>query len=197
MNKLLSVTIIILIFSACYKKEKSESLIWREFVSHEGQFKTLFPGVPEESLEEREWNNFRIQTYKFAVSSAIVFSVRYTDYPDAASTNQEKLKYYYDYQRDLAQKLTNSKLISEREIRLDDTLGREVIVERQSFLNLNNQIDIYRFYFVGNRMFQINTSIKSSRLKNTENEANMQFFLDSFHIIEKKSQKRPFLRLFP
>ncbi len=82
-------------------------------------------------------------------------------------------------------KLTSSTLISERDIWLKGRLGREVIVKRGSFLNLNNQIDTYRFYLVGDRVFQLNTSIKSSQMKDAENAGNIQKFLDSFQIIEK------------
>ena len=171
---------VFLLFSACNAQNKGQSSIWKEFVSVEGKFKVMFPDIPKKSNKEIVGKLGKRQSYSFEVSSTpTAFAVTYQDLPNLPTTNQDSLKFLHDNLRDKALKETNSKLISGREIWLDGKLGRELIV------TIDNQILTNRMYFVGNRQFQLTTSVDSSISTNEEIVSAVNTFLDSFQIIEK------------
>ena len=180
MNKLWLVLIIVfLLLSACSLQNRNQHFDWKEFVSDEGGFKIAFPGIPQKSVEEFDWMDKKIPVYRFPVPTQnIRFEVRYSDYADAALYHHT-LQYFYDYQRDQALELTNAKLISESDIWLNENSGREIVVIH------NKQIDKYRFYKIGNHVFQLNTSNSSYLKEDAEVERNINKFLDSFQLIEE------------
>lgn len=175
--------IIILLFSSCNIRNKKFN--WKEFVSDEGRFKVMFPNTPKKSVEENEWKDGSVSTYKFEVFSQIYFSVRYSDYRNSSDDlGKEKLKYIYDYQRDFALKVDKSELISEKDIWVGENLGREIVVSRKTFFNLFEAINTYRFYLIKGRTFQLNASTQASNYDSNANK-NINRFFDSFEFIEK------------
>lgn len=185
MRKLcLVLTVIFLLASACNVQNKGGNFVWKEFVSDEGKFKTEFPGVPISSVEEIEWGETKLPSYRFEVFSPMYLGVTYTNYPKPASASRDELKRIYDYQRDLMLKWTDSELISERDIWLGENLGREIVFKTETFLIFNNRISHSRFYSIGNRTYQLNTSFNAI-FRDASAEQNANKFLDSFELIKK------------
>ena len=175
--------IIILIFSGCNIQNKKFN--WKEFVSDEGRFKVMFPDIPKTSVEENDWKDVSISTYKFEVFSQIYFSVRYSDYRNSSDgLDKDKLKYLYDYQRDFALKVDKSELISEKDIWVGENLGREIVVSRKTFFNLFKAINTYRFYSIEGRTFQLNASTQTFNY-DIKAIKDINRFFDSFEYIEK------------
>jgi hypothetical protein len=184
-NKVWLILLIIsFLFVACNSSNKNQVFVWKEFVSEDGQFKATFPMEPKEVVEENEWNNMKVPTHRFEVFTRIYFGVRYSDFPNSTAANSDNFKYIYDYQRDLTLKLANARLVEEKDIWMNKNLGREIIVSRKTFFDLFNQTDIYRFFQIGNRTFQLNTSGLSFS-EDAEVDKDAYRFLNSFQVIEE------------
>ncbi|MBA3694720.1 MAG: hypothetical protein H0W77_15040 [Acidobacteria bacterium] len=186
MNKfLLILSLTIISFSACYSQKQAQKLDWKEFVSDEGKFKATFPDVPKRFVEELDKQDGKFQSYRFEIELPRKwFAVSYYDTENSVTLNEDQLNARYDYLRDETLKLPKYKyeLMSERKISVNGKLGRETI-----FKVNNSTILTTRMYRVGNRFFQVSTTIHSLTADEAaKNDANR--FLDSFQLIEDGSK---------
>lgn len=178
----LSLAVIFLLFTACNIQNKGQKIEWKEFVSEEGKFKILFPGIPRKSVREIDTPNGKVKNYISDVTLGNdYFAVMYSDFPDAPVMNQDELKANYDAISNYTlNKSQESTLIREQDIGLNGKLGRELIVDSKG-INLR-----YRFFLIENRMFQIVTGVNISVKNDVKTQERINKFLDSFQVIEKK-----------
>jgi hypothetical protein len=183
MNKFwLVLTIIFLLFSGCKRQSKSESLNWKEFVSDEGKFKATFPVNPTKTVKETDVPSGKLQNTRFESSSVepvIYFGVWYADHSNVPNMNQDALRINYDNIRDVFAKAPNTELLSEKEVWVNEKLGRELT------LKTGNQTAKNRMFLVGNRQYQLITSTNSSVMEDAEAQRTINKFLDSFQLVEK------------
>lgn len=184
MNKCWLVLIIaFLLFSACNAQNKGQKFDWKEFVSEEGKFKATFPVVPTKSVKETDGGISKIQSTRFEVSLAepeIYFGVLYADFPNAPTMNQNALRANYDKIRDGFSKVVDTELISERDVWVNEKLGRELVLK-----DIKQIVVTHRMYLIGNRQYQVTTTIKSSLMKDAEIKRSIDKFFDSFQLVEK------------
>ncbi len=194
MNKFyLTLITFCLLFSACNVSPTPPSLQtnapivlpakeieWKEFVSEEGRFKVNFPGAPRQSFKEIDTQAGKAKTTIYSVAlTEDYFEVRYGDFPAEPDVDRNNLKSYYDFIRDNTLKLQSSTLLSERDLSLNGNPGRELVI------NFNENYTIYRFFLIGNRIFQTTTRVGISRKDDPQIQERSNKFQDSFQIIEK------------
>ena len=170
------------LFSACKGQNKTINFEWKEFVSEEGGFKATFPFNPVKSIKETDGGNRKIQSVRFEISLAepeIYLGVMYADFPNVPEMNEEVFRTYYDNIRNGFKIAKDTELISERDVRVNGKLGRELTLKG------GNQITKYRTYLIGNRQFQVITSTTSNLMNTASIEKDVNKFLDSFQLLEK------------
>lgn len=160
------------------KKEKE--IEWKEFVSEEGRFKIVFPGIPRQSFKENDTPNGKVKTTIFDLPlKGDYFEVRYGDFPAEPDVDYNNLKPYYDFIRDNTLKLQSSTLLNEQDVFLNGKLGRELVT------NFNGTYIRHRLFLVGRRMYQTSTRVEISHKDNLEIQERSNKFIDSFQIMEK------------
>jgi hypothetical protein len=165
--------------AACKLSNRSSQPVWHDVLSTDGRYGADFPGKEEVSVTSWEWNGVHVKTHQLKVELAQgSYIVRYTDFPISPDTWSDPSQ-AYDYQRDKAVSLTNGVLMSERDLSLEGKLGREFTVRLET-----GQIDIYRFFLVGSRLYQVNASLNSRFTDDKQAQAIADRFLDSFRIVE-------------
>jgi hypothetical protein len=182
----LALILLSLLFSACHFSPTSQipppappKIEWKEFISDEGRFKVLFPGIPHQTFKENDTPNGKVKTTIFDVAlTEDYFEVRYGDFLAEPDVNQNDLKSYYDFIRDNTLKLQPSTLLSERDISLNGKQGRELVI------NFNETYIKYRLFLIGRRMFQASIRVKISRKDDPIFQDRANKFLDSFQILE-------------
>jgi hypothetical protein len=176
---LILISLSILCF-ACNAQVKKTNFEWKDFVSEDGQFKVKFPTTPEQSIRTSPLGNGKIQYPKIEVSlPQIYLSVYFSDIQDENSLSRDELKSYYDFIRDETIRLNNSQLISDRDILVNENVGREIVESR------NDKVVTYRIFLIKNKLYQLKTEINSSLKKDNEVKEMSEKFLDSFQVIEK------------
>lgn len=152
---------------------------WKPFVSTEGRFKATFPEEPNVSHTLIEWDGQQIPVDQLETHLwQGRFQVRYSDYPESAFEGGTNFDYIYDYQRDEAAKLTEGVVIDDRDLTVSGHPGREFAIKLKT-----GQIDKYRFFMVGNRVYQLNVSLHSAFTSDSTAIANGNRFLDSFEFV--------------
>lgn len=166
--------------SACKAQVENKSLDWKEFTSEEGSFKITFPGTPIKSVREKNLPTGKILNTWFEVAlPKSYFALWYADLPTESISNQEEINSHYNYIRDgLVQ--SNLKLVTEREVKLGKTLGREIIFTSPEGITFKT-----RLYLIGKRQFQLITTFDSPPKGSAETEKDANKFLESFQFTEK------------
>jgi hypothetical protein len=196
-----SFSIALLLFSSCKVQNKTETPAgndnqstgktelqnektdaeWREFVSSEGRFKIDFPGVPQETVEESDWEGKKVAFHHFEVTRGrFRFEMTYADFPGSAVKEPEKIRYNLDYRRDSLIEQSKEKLVSERDVRLDDWTGREFV------LTDGDQTDAYQIYKIGDRNYQISVAYNNKPAPEKEVfQKAMDYYFSTLEISKK------------
>lgn len=179
-NKIFTIVLLVLSFFSFVKgqgDEKENLNSWVNYSSVEGKFSVSFPNEPKLSVVElnmamgvRENNWFTVN------QEGKQFAISYTDYQKLPKMNQKKLKENYDNLRDGITKQTNVKIITDKDIWLDEYFGRELVIE------IGNEIVTNRIFLVNQRLYQAIVTMKDKN----KNEEEIRKFLDSFKIKKKK-----------
>lgn len=152
---------------------------WKEFVSEEGRFKILFPGIPRQTFKENDTQAGKAKTTIFELPlSEDYFEIRYGDFPAEPDVNQNDLKPYYDFIRDNTLRLQQSTLLSERDISINGKLGRELVT------NYNGTYIRHWLFLIGRRMYQASTRVEISRKDDSQIQERSNKFLDSLQFLE-------------
>ena len=126
---------------------------WKEFVSDEGRFSVLMPGVPSATINERETADGRITFRSFAVKLPEAFyQVGYSDFP-AASDDQILAGV-----RDLLSAQKGAQVLSERKIKIAHLQGSEWWVVQNGVA-----LGIRRAVAIGGRLYQVNMLVPLER----------------------------------
>jgi hypothetical protein len=175
--------ILILIFlslSACDAQVKNQSLDWKEFISEEGKFKVTFPGTPVKSIREKDAPSGKVLNPWFEVTlPQSYFALLYADLPDESIPKPDALNAFYDNIRDGLISF-NFKLVTEREIKLEEKVGRELVFTSPDGITLKT-----RLYLIGKRQFQLITTFDLPPKGTVETGKNVDKFLDSFKFTGK------------
>lgn len=179
MKIIISLVLTVLVFTTCQAQKQKQLSDWFEFISKSGNFKVWFPTKPNESAKEIEENGLKTQSYWFSVSQPLkTFMITYADYPNAPVMNQEQLRLNYNNLKSNIIERSNSKLTSERDVFLNERLGREF-----TFVSVDKITVTYRTYLIDKRFFQLITSIESPLAEDEETKKEVNKFLDSFQIL--------------
>jgi hypothetical protein len=150
---------------------------WKEFVSKEGKFKVLMPGTPKESEAETESDFGKgVLHMNSLAASGMMFAANYSDFP--TEVKKVPLKQIYDSSRDGAVANMEGKLAKEKDIKLGDHPGREVLIDVAGGKRLFRA----RVYLVGQRLYQV--VVFGTKEAATSKDADK--FLDSFKLMDEK-----------
>lgn len=104
------------------------------------------------------------------------FAVTYSEDSLWSRLDETQKNGHYDLFRNTSTSVLGAKLISEKELRIDGKIGREVIIL------LEGEITTNRIFIIDKKIYQIVTIVKESQRESTKNETAK--FLDSFEIIK-------------
>jgi hypothetical protein len=135
----------------------------KPYVWKEGRVEALFPGTPKESKDKLE-----------LTKGGVAYLVIRSEVPDLGKTpGAETL--FFDVMRGTLVKALQAKLISEKELKVDDAPGRELLLEVP-----NLGVFRMRFILVGNRMYQVSVMGRMEAVTGKEAEA----FFKSFKLLK-------------
>lgn len=155
--------------------EKNTFSSWINYSSKEGKFQVKFPEKPKLSIAKLDTVAGVRENNWFTVNQpGKQFAVSYTDFQTLPKMNEKDLKQNYDNVRDGTVKQTNAKIISDKDIWLNDYFGRELVMK------LGDETITARMYLVDQRLYQAIFTIKDKY----KNETETQNFLNSFVINE-------------
>ncbi|MBF0473083.1 MAG: tetratricopeptide repeat protein [Nitrospirae bacterium] len=165
----------ILLFS-CAKHE------WIEFTSTDGAFSIMMPGKPSEKTEPINTVLGQIDQHTFYFRRNAEFVVGYIDLPEIGMKHSTSKQIFDDGQNG-AVKSTNSKILDETSISLDDNPGREVKMESQ-----DGKINVrMRMYLIKNRFY----TVLNAYAKNDTSVGTYIKFFDSFKVKNGSKTEEP------
>jgi len=166
--------------------------VWQEFSPPEGRFKIKLPGEPQKIVKEREVGGAKqpVYTFNYGTTSFIVYTLSYTDYPQALEEEQTVKKFLDGYRegRLAALATANYRVVSESEFLLEGHPARllQVEVEKSKMLRMKTVV-------VGQRLYSlvVLTSIDPPMAMGSEKgyEKIAMAFLDSFRLIASADKK--------
>ena len=187
MKKLPVVTLGLLFFAASTlaQTEAVDYQKWQEINLLDGDIKITFPGEPGRNTIERDLSIGKVTSTELSLSfPKVTFMLSWSDFPHSAATSNDGLKGSYNLIRDHVLTGMSAKLISEREVRTDGFLGRELV------FTSGTQFIKYRVFIVGRREYQLTTS----RFADAENDPKISdavdSFFDSFHFISQTANNQ-------
>lgn len=147
---------------------------WKEFGSRSGNFRVLFPGVPEASKTRIMTPAGTVVSTRFTVraGSGVTYDVMYNDYPKSSPgvINPESV---LNSARDGLIHRTKGRLISEKPITLDGGLGREVEIR-----GTDTALYTVQLVLVERRLYQ------ALVIDRSRTSAGTRKFLDSFRVLK-------------
>lgn len=148
---------------------------WKEFASKEGRFQVLMPGTPKESKHDTESDFGKSVLHMNAMQAGkTMYAANYSDFP--AEVKKVPLKQVYDSSQDGAVANLKGKLVSEKDIKISDYPGREILIDFAGGKRLFRA----RVYLVRQRLYQV--VVFGTKEAATSKEADK--FLDSFKLVE-------------
>ena len=158
------------------RADEKPAATWKEFASKDGQFKVLMPGTPKPRKVDAESDLGKHVLYMNTVEAGgTMYGANYCDFP--AEIRKVPLKQVYDSSRDGAVENLKGKLLSEKDIKLGDSPGREIQIEVAGGKSLFR----VRVYLVEQRMYQVVVMGTKKAATSKESEK----FLDSFKLAGK------------
>jgi hypothetical protein len=177
---LLLLAILLLTATASLAQTVYKTVEWTEFRSEEGGFKATFPNRPTKNDQEVNGPAGKIPSVQVVtIVAPSTFMVTYADYPKSAPSDVQALRAHYDGFSSLVIQGTGSKLIGQRDAVASGQLGREIEA------TIGRSTVKYRVYWVGNRLYQVITSVPTETASEPEIQKEVAKFLDSFELIKK------------
>lgn len=150
--------------------------VWKEFASKPGGFKVLMPGTPKQKALETESDFGKGVLHMSAVEAGKgMYAANYTDFPEAVK--KVPIKQLYDSSRDGVIANLDGKLASEKDIKLGENPGREILIDVAG----GKQIFRVRVYLIEQRLYQVVVFGSPELAKSKDADK----FLDSFQLAEK------------
>lgn len=122
---------------------------WKEFVSEEGRFSVLIPGVPKEVVREIDSPFGKSQGHYFNLSASADFGFSYTQFPVTVEV-PEFANRLLDRARDGIIEGLKGKLLEEKDINLDGHPGRFIKAELTGGYTYRHKV-----FIVGSRSYQL------------------------------------------
>ncbi len=174
------ISLLVLLTACAAQSTRSDAVQWKEIVSVEGRFKLTFPGEPVTRFHDRETLEGNVRATEIYVGfRQITFMLMWADLPNAADTSEDRLRGNYDLFRDGMLEKAGAKLRSEKDVRANGRLGREIS------LSVGSQFVKYRIYVIDGRQYQLITSRDYTLRNDPALQKQVDKFLDSFQLIEK------------
>jgi hypothetical protein len=156
--------------------QAGDSPEWKEFASKDGRFKVLMPGTPKQEQAETESDFGKGILHMNALQEGkTMYGANYCDFP--AEIKKVPLKKLFDASRDGAVANLEGKRAGEKDIKLGEYPGREILIDVAGGKRLFRA----RVYLVDQRLYQV--VVFGTRQAATSKEADR--FLDSFKLVGK------------
>lgn len=152
---------------------------WEEFISEEGRFSVLLPGVPKEVVREIDSPYGKSQGHYFNLQTFADFGFAYTQFPVTVEAT-DAAKKLLDRARDGLVAGLKGKLLEDKEISLDGHPGRFIRAELASGETYRHKV-----FVVGSRSYQavfISMDKDATSAARNHHEAAAKKFLDSLKL---------------
>jgi hypothetical protein len=159
---------------------KKQEGSWTEFVSKRAGFKIRFPEKPSYSKENANSEDSKGTVYWFNVSTNLgYFAVFYSE-PILPERDKEDLNADYDFLKNKTAKVKNAEIVNETEIYKGQNLGREIVLKIKKIIVIN------RYFLVDKKLYLIIVSLDLVDFENEVKRKEVNKFLDSFTLLNKK-----------
>lgn len=166
-------------FEASAQKIKKDT--WKEFVSEEGGFKVKLPILPTRTVSKVEMAFGKADVTQFRVITRTTgFIVGFVEFPSGIS-DVEEIEMRYDLARDSLLETGKDRLISEKNISLNNFAGREFVIQSAQL------VQTVRIFIINQRMFTL-IGVTPPNLK-AANQASINKFLNSFELTKLPEAK--------
>ena len=155
---------------------------WQVFTAPDGSFKVLMPGQPEKMNQTQRTFMGEINLQIFLakpVKQQVAYVVAYNDFPHnyAKLANPQEL---LDNAQKMALKTTQSKLVSQRNIRSSNGHpGKEI-----EYINGAGKVTRNRMFFAHGRLYQ--AMVITTRKQEKYLKKSIQGYLNSFQVVLKR-----------
>ncbi|MDJ0734374.1 MAG: hypothetical protein QNJ47_09925 [Nostocaceae cyanobacterium] len=152
---------------------------WKVFTPPDKRFSVLMPGTPEKATQVQKTYMGEIELHTFIAQppdQEVAYVVTYNDFPYSYGqmATSQKILNHAQY---LALKTTQSRLVSEREIRSSNGHpGKEL-----EYINPGGKITKHRMYFAHGRLYQV--MVMTTKKQQKTLSQTMDGYLNSFHVI--------------
>ena len=122
---------------------------WKDFTSKKGQFTVSLPGRPEHQDLSHKTEVGPIESHCFVLDTDFAsYFIAYTELPPGSNPTTEENKAKLDENRN--QPATDgSRLISETEVSIGGTMGKESLVEKKDLISRS------RYVYIKDRLYQL------------------------------------------
>lgn len=157
--------------------------IWKRFSSSEGNFSILMPGTPQEDKQTVNTKTGTIEVHTFTVTrqqEEVKYTVSYTEYPEQYIEllhRNNLVEKALENGKNTAMQKANATLVSETEISLGSSLGREIHYKKPG-----DKIVKHRIYLVNKRLYQI--IVETTKKREKYLTKSMADFFSSFNLTD-------------
>ena len=129
---------------------------WKEFTSKEGRFSVLFPGTPTKNDRNLDTPAGPVPTHGFLVQSDVsVYYLSYSEFPNVGRLTPQDQKEMLDSSRNDVIN-DGAKLISEADVTVGGTPGRELLAEK------DGMILRARIAYINGRLFNLIIGVQAN-----------------------------------
>ena len=155
---------------------------WRVFNSPDGSFKVLMPGMPKAMSETKKTFMGEINLNIFLAQPAkqqVAYVVAYNDFPHSYG-DMANPQVVLNNARDMALKTTQSKLVSQQDIRSSNNQpGKEI-----EYVNSAGKITRNRMFFAEGRLYQ--AMVITTKEQEKYLSKSIRGYLNSFQVVLKQ-----------
>ncbi len=149
---------------------------WQQFTSEGGRFSVLMPGTPTEQVQTQNTalGDINVVIYQAIKDNSMLYQVAYSDYPQELVDLFEDKNAMLQENIDLAFSNMNGTIDQMQDVPLQGHPGKEIIGQVE--IEGNRYFVKWRFYLVGNRLYQV----MAMDMTNTMPMEEVDMFLNSF-----------------
>ena len=155
---------------------------WKVFNSPDGSFKVLMPGMPESMSETKKTFMGEVNLNIFLAKppkQQVAYVVAYNDFPHSYGTLADP-QVVLNNARDMALKTTQSKLVSQEDIRgYNNHPGKEI-----EYVNSAGKITRNRMFFAEGRLYQ--AMVITTKEQEKYLTKSIRGYLNSFQVVYRK-----------